>query len=141
MWPPVFCCHNLSNFETCHSRVFRCLISLFSLINLSHWSMISLSKLSFSCFIHVSLCMVNMARELLMDLTLSFRSAISAFLIICLPLGVFILLFSLILTGIRPSLRHLRENLLWFEKSAILSSNFSQHRKVSTFSCPYSEVI
>ena len=125
MQPPVFLWHNLSNFETCHSKVFKSLTSLLSLINLSHLSIVSLSRMSFNWFIHVSFCMVNMARELFIDLTLSFISAISAFLMICLPLGVFMLLFSLTLTGIRPSLRHLRENLLWFEKSAILYSNFS----------------
>ena len=56
--------------------------------------------------------MVNMVIELFIDLILSFRRALSAFLIICLPLGVFTLLLSLTLTGIRSLLRHLRENLL-----------------------------
>ena len=165
-------------------------------MNLSHSSIVSLSKLSCSWFIHVSLWMVNMVIEfwskvvisgnstlvwfedklssttvdfwrpeevhssgwklvfksnhctvpeittllqdstnsmrnlhlmvieLFIDLILSFRSALLAFLIIYLPLGVFTLLLSLTLTGIRSSLRHLRENLLWFEKSAILYSNF-----------------
>ena len=73
-----------------------------------------------------------------MDLILSLRRPLSAFLINCLPLGVVILLLSLTLTGIRSLLRHLKENLLWFEKSAILYSiieykivDFSNNRRFS----------
>ena len=111
MQPHVFLWHNLSNVETWHSKAFKCLVSLLPLMNLSHSFMVSLSKLSLSWLIHASLWIVNMAIELFIDLILSLWRALSAFLIICLPLSVFILLLSLTLTGIRSLLRHLRENL------------------------------
>ena len=61
-----------------------------------------------------------------MDLIVSFKRALSAFLIICFPLGlgVLMVLLSLIHTEIRSRLTHLRENLQWFEKSAIFFSIF-----------------
>ena len=63
------------------------------------------------------------------DLTLSFNRALSTFLIIWWPLGVLIELLSLILTGILSSLKHLKVNLLWLEKSTILLSIFSHQQK------------
>ena len=76
-----------------------------------------------------------------MDLILSFKRVLSTFLIISFPLGVLMVLLSLILTGIRSWLRHLRENLWWLEKSAILFSIFSHQLNVSTFSLSYSLLI
>ena len=60
-----------------------------------------------------------------MDLILLFKRALSTFLTICFPLGVLMVLLSLILTGIRSWLRHLRENLQWFEKLPSYSLFFS----------------
>ena len=76
---------------------------------------VSLSNTFSKVLIHVSCCILNMMRELLMDLTLSFNNALSAFLTMYLPLGVLMLLFSLTLTGLMSLLRHLRENLWWFQ--------------------------
>ena len=94
-------------------------------INQVHSSILSPSNTSFSCSIHVSDWIFNMATVLFTDLTLSFNKALSSFLMIWQPLGVLIELLSLILTGIMSSLKHLKVNLLWFEKSAILFSIFS----------------
>ena len=52
---------------------------------------------------------MNMVMELLIDLILSFRSALSALLIIYLAFGVLMILLSLTLVGITSLLRHLRE--------------------------------
>ena len=118
-----------------------CLASLLSFINLVHSSMISLFKMPPSLFIHVSHCNSNMVMVLFMDLILSLSKALSAFLMILQPFGVLMLIFSLILTGIRSALRHLSENLLWLWKSAILHSNLSHHQNSLTFSIPYSDLI
>ena len=91
--------HNLSYFDFCLSRVLKCLDSLFSFINRVHPSILSLSSTSFSCSIHVSDWIFNMAMVLFTNLTLSFSRAFSAFLMIWWPLGVLIELLSLILTG------------------------------------------
>ena len=69
--------------------------------------MISLEKMSKRLFIHVSLLLVVMANVLFIDLILSFNKALSAFLVISLPLGVVMLPFNLTLTGIRSSFKHL----------------------------------
>ena len=53
-----------------------------------------------------------MVIELLMDLILSLRSALSAFLIIYLAFGVLMVVFNLTLVGITSLLRHLREKCL-----------------------------
>ena len=77
--------------------------------------MISLEKMSKRLFIHVSLSLVVMAMVLFIDLILLFNKALSAFLVISLPLGVAILLFNLTLTGIRTSFKHLCKKSYDFE--------------------------
>ena len=137
----LFLWHNLSNLFFCLAKVLWCLDSLLIFIKFLHSSISSLTSLSSSWKIHVSLCSLSLLRVLFMDLILSFKRALSAFLIIYFPLGVLMVLLSLILTGIRSWLRHLKENLQWFEKCAILFSIFSHHLNVSTFSLPYSLLI
>ena len=57
-------------------------------MNLLHSSMISVGKTSKRLFIHVSLSVVAMVIVLFIVLILSFSRAFSAFLVICLALGV-----------------------------------------------------
>ena len=143
-WPPslfLLFWHNLSNLDFCLSRVLKCLDSLFSFINHVHSSILSLSSTIFSCSIHVSDWIFNMAMVLFTNLTLSFNRALSAFLMIWQPLCIFIELVSLILTSIMTSLKHLKVNLLWLEKSAILFSIFTHQQRILTFSSPYSLLI
>ena len=77
-----------------------------------------------SSSIHVLICHLNMLIVLFILLTLSFNSAFSAFLIMYLPLGVLMLLFSCTLTGIMLLLRHLNVNCLWFFKVGHFQLNF-----------------
>ena len=139
--PPVFLWHNQLYLAVCLSRVLLCLASLLSFINLVHSSMISLFMMPPSLFIHVSCYNSNMLMVLFMDLILSLKKALSALLMILQPFGVLMLLFSLILTGIRSTLRHLSKNLLQLWKSAILHSNLSHCQNNLTFSIPYSDLI
>ena len=126
--------HNLSHFAIWHSNVFRCLDSLFLLINSIHSSMLFLFSVFSRWYLHVSTWIFSMAMVLFINLILSFKRTFSAFLIMWWPLGVLMLLLSLILTGIMSLLRHL----LWLEKSTILFSIFFHWHKIVTFSLPYS---
>ena len=66
-------------------------------INLAHSSMISLGKMAKRVFIHVSLLLVAMAMVLYIVIILSFKKALSTFLVIILALGVLTLLLNWIL--------------------------------------------
>ena len=126
--PHVFLWHNQLNFTVCLWRVLLHLASLTSFINLVQSSMVSLFKMLPSLFVHVSLWNSNMVMVLFINLILSFSNALSALLMILQPFGVLMLLFNLILTGIRSALRHLSKYLLWLWKSTILHSNLFHHQ-------------
>ena len=117
-----------------------CLLSLLRLMNLWHCSIASIPIQLPRLLIHVSICHLNMLIMLLINLILSFISILSAFLTIYIPLGVFTVVLSFMLTGVIPLLRHLSVSLLWFWKSAIFISNFSHHLRNLTLSCPYSDI-
>ena len=117
-----------------------CLDSLIQLMNFTHSSMVSLSKMLLSWFLHVSLWIPNMVMVLFINLILSFNTALSIFLIILQPVGVLMLFLSLILTGIIPTLGYLSKNLC-FGMSTILHSNFSHCWNNLTFSISYSDLI
>ena len=146
-WSPLilffffFFCYNHSNLSNCLSSVLMCLDSLLRLMNFTHSSMVLSSKQFFSWSIHVSFCIFNMLIVLFIDLILSFSKDLSALLIIYKPLGVLMLLFNLMLTGITSWFKHISENLLWFCKLAILPSIFSHCQNNLTFSIPYSDLI
>ena len=78
--PPVFLWHNPLNLFICLIWVLMCLDSLLALMNTIHPSMVSLSKMPFNQFIHVSICIPNMVMVLFTVLILSFSSAFSALL-------------------------------------------------------------
>ena len=126
-WPPKFLWHNLLYLDTCLCKVFWCLPSLVYFIKLLQSSLAFSSYMPSNWVIHVFIIVSNMAIELLIALILSFSKANSAFLIMYFPFGVLMVDFNLMLVGIKPLLRHLKEKCLWFWKSAILHSNFS-HR-------------
>ena len=111
-WPPLFLWHHHSSLDICLILTFMQYASLLRLINILHSSMISLGKTFKRVFIHVSLLVVAMVMILFIFLILSLSRAFSAFLVICLALGVVILLFNLTLTGMRSSFKHLSENIL-----------------------------
>ena len=83
-WTTLKClCYNLSNFLRCLVRIFKCLACLILSIN-SRYSLkssLSLSKITASLFLHVSLLMPNMSKELFIFLTLSFINCLLALLI------------------------------------------------------------
>ena len=122
--PPLFLWHNLLNLDTCLSKVFWYLPSLLYSIYLIQSSMVFSSNMPSSWIIHVSMIILNMAIELLIALILSFNKANSAFLIIYFPLGVLMFDFNLMLVGIKPLLRYLKEKGLWLRKSAIFTFKF-----------------
>ena len=138
--PPVCLCHNKLNFLICLSKVLLCLLFLLRHMNLWHSSITSIPIQLPRLFIHVSICHLNMVIVLLIDLILSFISILSAFLTMYIPFGVLTVVLSFTLTGVRPLLRHLSVNLLWFWKSAIFISNFSHHLWNLTLSYPYSDI-
>ena len=88
--------HNLWNFDFWHSKVMKCLDSFFSLMKPMHSFTLSLSSVFSKWFLHVSTWILSMLMVLLINLILSFRRAFSAFLIIWWPLGVLMLLLSLV---------------------------------------------
>ena len=115
-WPPVFRWHNTSNFLFCQTITLWCLHSITLLMKSWHSSsklLWSCSNFSFNCWAIQSLSYVYSSSELFMDLTHSFKSFLSVFLIIARPLTVLIFVLSLILTGMTSIFKHLSENLLW----------------------------
>ena len=108
----LFLWYNLSVSVFCLSMVLKCLASFLVLINSLYSSKVSSLILLSRLVLHVSHWWLNMLMVLLIDLILSFNKAFSALIIIYWPLGVLMLLLSLILTGMISSERHLRENLL-----------------------------
>ena len=116
-WPPSFHCIKPSNLAFCLLITLLCLYSLTLTIKILHssrilWSSFS-NNISFTLFEHVSLFNMSSSIVLVIDLMHSFKSCFSAFLIIWIPLGVFIFVLSLTLTGIASFLRHLIVNLRW----------------------------
>ena len=124
----------------CLSMVLECFASFLMLINSWHSFRYSSLIIFSRSVLHVSHWQLNMVMVLLINLILSFNKTFSALPIIYWPLGVLMLLLSFILTGMTSSERHLRENLLWFLKSAILHSILSQHCSILTLSLPYSDL-
>ena len=119
-WPLFFHC-KFSNFCFCLCITLLCRHSMTLFIKVLHSSKVfwsspwSLSLMvSFNSSIHVSRFIMSNSRVLFMDLMHSFSNCLSALLIIWRPFDVFMLVFSLILTGITSDLRHFMVNLQWF---------------------------
>ena len=113
--PPLlelFLFHNRSSFFIFMFMILEYYASLLVLMKFWH-SFRTSSVIIFSrSVLHVSSWWLNMYMELLIDQILLFSKTFSALLIIYWPLGVSMLLLSLMLTSMTSSERHLRENLL-----------------------------
>ena len=126
-------------------NLFNCLcLTLMNLISLTlfmkpwHSASLSAEMIEASLDLHSSVYLATWSKMLLMALTLACSKSFSAFLIICLALEVVKVDLSLMLTGIKSLCRHLREKILWFLQSEVLSHNLSHSLNKCLASIPYS---
>ena len=135
---PSFLVTKVLNLFNCLSLTLLNLISLTLFMKSWHSLNLSAEIIEVNLALHSSVCFMTWSKMLLMALTLAWSKSFSAFLIICLALEVVKIDFSLMLTGINYLCRHLREKILWFLYSEVLSRNLSHSLNKCRASIPYS---
>ena len=109
---PSFLLIRLLNLFNCLYLTLPNLISLTLLMKPWHSLSLSAEIIEASWVLHSSVCLATWSKVLFMALTLAWSKSFSAFLIICLALGVVNVDLSLMLTGTNSLWTHLRVKIL-----------------------------
>ena len=111
---PSFLFSKLLNLFSCLCLTLVNLISPTFLMKPWHSLSLCVDKIDANCDPHSSVCLPTLSRILFIALTLAWSKSFSAFWIKFLAFSVFMVDFSLILTGIKSLCIHLKVKVLWF---------------------------